>query len=69
MNIIKSNQFAFEASRMEWQQSKDRVMLDVILAYLDILTNTDLLAQAYLQADVTQKQIDRLEAMNQVRRH
>lgn len=64
MNTLKSNQYAFEASRMEWQQSKDRVMLDVILAYLDILTNTDLLATAYLQADVTQKQIDRLEAMN-----
>jgi outer membrane protein len=64
MNSLKSNQFAFEASRMEWQQSKDRVMLDVILAYLDILTSTDLLAQAYLQADVTRKQIDRLEAMN-----
>lgn len=64
LNNLKSNQYAFEASRMEWQQSKDRVMLEVILAYLDILTNTDLLAQAYLQADVTQKQIDRLEIMN-----
>jgi outer membrane protein len=65
LNTLKSNQFAFEASRMEWQQSKDRVMLDVILAYLDILTNTDLLAQAYLQAEVTQKQIERLEILNQ----
>jgi outer membrane protein len=65
LNNLKSNQFAFEASRMEWQQSKDRVMLEVILAYLDILTSTDLLAQAYLQADVTQKQIERLEILNQ----
>jgi outer membrane protein len=65
LNNLKSNQFAFEASRMEWQQSKDRVMLDVILAYLEILTNTDLLAQAYLQAGVTQKQIERLEILNQ----
>jgi outer membrane protein len=64
LNTLKSNQFAFEATRMEWQQSKDRVMLDVILAYLDILTNTDLLAQAYLQVEVTQKQIERLEIMN-----
>src|SRR6516164_2991668 len=61
LNTLKSNQYAYEASRMEWQQSKDNVMLNVILAYLDILTNTDLLATSYLQADVTQKQIDRLE--------
>jgi len=64
LNTLKSNQFAFEATTMEWQQSKDRVMLDVILAYLDILSSTDLLAQAYRQADVTQKQIDRLEILN-----
>jgi len=64
LNTLKSNQFAFEATTMEWQQSKDRVMLDVILAYLDILSSTDLLAQAYRQADVTQKQIDRLEVLN-----
>jgi len=64
LNTLKSNQFAFEASRMEWQQSKDRIMLDVMLAYLEILSNTDLLAQAYMQADVTQKQIERLEIMN-----
>jgi outer membrane protein len=64
MNTLKSNQYAFEATRMEWQESKDRIMLDVILAYLDILTNSDLLAQAYRQADVTEKQIERLEIMN-----
>jgi outer membrane protein len=64
LNTLKSNQYAYEASRMEWQQSKDNVMLNVILAYLDILTNTDLLATSYLQADVTQKQIDRLEILN-----
>ena len=64
LNTLKSNQFAFEATTMEWQQSKDRVMLDVILAYLDILSSTDLLAQAYRQADVTQKQIDRLDVLN-----
>jgi outer membrane protein len=50
---------------MEWQQTKERLMLDVILAYLEILTNTDLLAQAERQASVTLKQVDRLEIMNQ----
>jgi len=64
LNTLKSNQYAYEASRAEWQQSKDNVMLSVILAYLDILTSTDLLATSYNQADVTQKQIERLEVLN-----
>ena len=65
LNNLKSNQYAYEATSMEWQQTKDKLMLDVILAYLDILTNTDLFAQAERQASVTQKQVDRLEIMNQ----
>jgi len=65
LNNLRSNQFAYEASRMEWQQTKDRVMLDVMLAYLEILTNTDLLEQARKSADVTQKQVDRLKIMNE----
>src|SRR5215210_5092316 len=65
LNTLRSNQFAYEASRMEWQQTKERVMLDVMLAYLEILNNTDLLAQATKSAEVTQKQVDRLIIMNQ----
>jgi outer membrane protein len=40
-------------------------MLNVILAYLQILSSTDLLKQAQKQIDITQKQLERLEAMNQ----
>lgn len=64
LNSMKSAQYAFEASRMELQQQKDRVMLDVILAYLQILTNQDLLDQAQKQLDVSRKQVERLEILN-----
>jgi outer membrane protein len=65
LNSLKSNQYAYEASKMEWQWGKDQLMLDVILAYLQILSSTDLLTQAKQQADVTQKQVDRLQLMNE----
>jgi outer membrane protein len=64
LNSLKSSQYAYEASKMELQQGKDQLMLNVILAYLQILTNTDLLQQARKQAEVTQKQVERLELMN-----
>ncbi|OQP65611.1 TolC family protein [Niastella populi] len=63
-NTLKSSQYAYEASKMELQTSKDQLMLNVILAYLQILTNSDLLQQAYKQAEVTQKQVERLDLMN-----
>jgi outer membrane protein len=65
LNALKSNQYAYEATKMEWQWSKDQLMLNVILAYLQILSSSDLLAQAKQQADVTQKQVDRLQLMNE----
>jgi outer membrane protein len=64
LNNLKSTQYAYEASRMELQQQKDKLTLDVILAYLDILTNMDLLDQAKKQYVVSQKQVERLEIMN-----
>jgi outer membrane protein len=65
LNTLKSSQYAYEASKMELQTSKDQLMLNVILAYLQILTNSDLLQQAQKQFDVTQKQVERLALMNQ----
>ncbi|HTL07149.1 MAG TPA: TolC family protein [Chitinophagaceae bacterium] len=64
LNNLKSNKYAYEASKADWQQSKDKLTLDVILAYLQMLTNTDLLEQARRQADVTAQQVSRLEVMD-----
>lgn len=65
LNTLKSSQYAYEASKMELQTSKDQLMLNVILAYLQILSSTDLLQQVQKQTDVTQKQLERLLAMHQ----
>jgi len=65
LNTLKSSQYAYEASKMELQWQKDQLMLKVILAYLQVLTSNDLLLQSQKQAEVTQKQVERLEIMNE----
>src|SRR5690349_15815510 len=47
---------AYEASKMDWQQAKDNLAINIILAYLTVLSNEDQLAQARLQADLTSRQ-------------
>jgi len=64
-NGIKQNKLAFQASEFEVQQSKDVIALNVILQYLQILTNTDLLSASTQQRDVSQKQVERLDILNQ----
>lgn len=63
-NTIKQNSFDYEASKMELQQTKDNLTLNVILTYFQILSNEDLLGQLELQAQLTGKQVDRSELMN-----
>ena len=63
-NRLKGSQYLYEAGKMNLQQTKDRLTLDVILAYLRVLTNADVLVQFEKQAEVTQKQVDRLEVLN-----
>jgi outer membrane protein len=63
-NRIKQNSFAYEASRMEQQQSKDELVLNVILAYLSVLNNEDQLQVAYQQASTTQAAYDRIQILN-----
>lgn len=64
-NLIKQNSLTYEANKMDLQQTKDNVMLNVILAYLQILNNEEQLQQSITQAEVTRKQVERLTVMNQ----
>jgi outer membrane protein len=50
---------------MDVQQTKDNITLNVILAYLQILNNQDQIVQSRAQADVTRKQVERLNVMNE----
>lgn len=63
-NSIRQNALAFEASKMEQQNAKERLTLDVILAYLQILSNEDLLSQAKLRVELSKEQVKRLETLN-----
>jgi outer membrane protein len=63
-NRVKQNAFAYEASRMEQQQSRDELVLNVILAYLSVLSNEDQLQATYQQVSTTQATMERLNVLN-----
>jgi outer membrane protein len=62
-NGIRQNALLLEASKMDWQQQKDVITLNVILAYLQVLSNQDILTITREQADVDLKQVERLEVL------
>jgi outer membrane protein len=63
-NTIKQNAYTFEATKMDLQQNKDNITLQVILAYLQVLSNEDLLQQNKNQLVLSGKQVERLEIMD-----
>jgi outer membrane protein len=63
-NAIKQNAYAYDASKMDWQQQKDNITLNVILAYVQILSNQDILEISRRQADVDSQQVARLDIQN-----
>ena len=60
---IKQNNLTYEATRLELQQEKDNLTLNIILAFLQALNNQDLLTQSRNQADVSRQQVERLEIL------
>lgn len=63
-NAIKQNALAFNASKMDLQQQKDNITLNVILNYLTVLSNREALDIARKQASVDSSQVVRLEIQN-----
>ena len=63
-NAVKQNALAYEASRMDWQQAKDNLTISIILSYLQVLTNQELLVLAINQAELSRKQVERLEILD-----
>jgi outer membrane protein len=63
-NLIKQNGLAYEATRMDWQQVKDNLTINIILAYLEVLINEDLLELSRNQLTLSKNQVDRLEILN-----
>ena len=62
---IRQNALTYEATKLELQQAKDELTLNIILAYLQALNNQDLLTQSRNQADVSKKQVERLDILFQ----
>ena len=63
-NFIKQNSLEHDAAKMEFQNAKDNLTLNIILAYLQILNNEDLLEQSKTQVTLSKKQVERLEILN-----
>jgi outer membrane protein len=64
-NQVKANKLGYEASKMELQQAKDNLTINIILAYLQVLSAEEMLKQSQNQVLVTEKQVERLGILNQ----
>jgi outer membrane protein len=62
-NNKKQQALSEEASKMDLQQIKDNTTLLVMMNYLQVLNNEDLLQNVKNQAEVTSKQVERLDIM------
>jgi outer membrane protein len=64
-NQIKSNSLGYQASKMELQQAKDNLTINIILAYLQVLSSEDILETSRQQKAVTDSQVNRLNILNE----
>ncbi len=64
-HTIRQNHFAYDASKLELQQARDNLSLSIILAYLQVLSNEELVEMASMQVGVTQLQLERLETLHE----
>jgi outer membrane protein len=63
LNNIKQTSLSYQAGKMDFQQAKDQVTINVITAYLQVLDNAELLGQVANQLDVSKKQVERLDIL------
>lgn len=63
-HIIKQYSLIYQAVKQEERQTKTELALNVIMAYLEVLTNQDLLTLSKTRQQTTVKQLERLEVLN-----
>ncbi|MBK8518129.1 MAG: TolC family protein [Saprospiraceae bacterium] len=63
-NYIKQADLTYQATKMELQQEKDNITLNVILSFLQLMNDEDVLALTNKQLVITQKQVERLNVLN-----
>ncbi len=63
INTIRQNALGYKAGKMDYEQAKIDVSIQVVLAYLQILNSEELVHQALSQMAATQTQLDRLNTL------
>lgn len=63
-NAIQQASLSYQASKMELQQEKDNLTLNVILSFLQMMNDEDVLQQTKDQTAITKKQVERLEVLD-----
>ncbi|MGF7078397.1 TolC family protein [Mucilaginibacter sp. UYCu711] len=63
-NSIKQTALAYQAGKMDFEQAKNNLTLNLIIAYLQVLSSEDQLKQANTQAEVSLKQAERSEILS-----
>jgi len=63
-NFIRQYSLNYKATQMDWQQAKDLMTVNVILAYLNVLSNEEQLSMAKAQAEATRGKVKLLEIEN-----
>ena len=64
LNTLRQQSLNYDAAKLELQQNKDNITLLVILSYLQVLSTQEQLAQSMNQAELSRKQVQRLEILN-----
>jgi outer membrane protein len=62
-NGIALNQLNLEASRLDLQAIKNQITLNIVVGYLNVLSQQDLLAVSQRQIEVTQTQLERTQKL------
>ncbi len=62
-NGISLNQLNLEASRLDLQNMKNQITLNIVVGYLNVLSQEDLLAISQRQVEVTTIQLDRTQKL------
>lgn len=63
-NSIRQTALAYQAGQMDFEQAKNNMTLNLIIAYLTVLSSEDQLTQAQTQSLTTQRQEERTETLN-----
>lgn len=64
MNSIKQTSLAYQAGKMDFEQAKNDITLNVITTYLQVLQSEDQESQTETQIEVSKQQVDRLTILN-----